>query len=333
MKQSNLLKLGSLILLIFLFSACNNAMNKPVTESLTVEEVKSCNSKHEDFTNIYELIDYQRKKLSIAELSYFTELTYQDVYDLITAQQKNKTKWLEEAEEEWSKSQVQTRNEILSLLKDWKKKYDDYHAMHKITIEPIQYSWETDRFEINTYPTVTIRIKSTCGAIERLHAVIAIENKVIDNMHNILNHYYSMGLGGHNDVKVENFSNEVVLPPMKFGWLGEDFNEDDFKNMTTDQLKEKYKFDYRICSIAFTKEAIAAKKKALPIPNCIEEAWKDFDENITYENTSNQNFEINQISKELLDKEYQPLHEYQAEYLIKKTKALNESAYCFIHKN
>ncbi len=308
----------------FAVSSCKEAIDQSVTEPMTLKEIKETTEQFNDFGDIYDQIYYVMSKMSPAEKAEFTTLTYADYYQFQKEITEKDAKWEDEASKEWQKLHGWKVDYIDSVYYYWKQRREEYHERHKLVIEPIAYS--TVKLAYSDAPAVSIKITSKRGEIGYLHAVFAIENENIDNFDNILNYYHCMGQGGHNDIYVKEPVKEIILEPRTFRVMGDGFRREDFSEMSFDELKAKYRFDYKICGYQLTEDAIAAENRLLPIPEWAERRLKYNDKVRYYDNDNTISFYKNAIEEEL-NETFEGLGKYKQDYKTSKMKGLNPTAY------
>lgn len=304
--------------------SCKEAIKKSVTEQMTLKEINETTKKFNDFGGIYDQIYYTTSNMSPAEKAEFTTLTYADYYQFQKEITEKDAKWDNDASKEWQKLHGWKVDHIDSVYYYWRQRREEYYESHELVIEPIAYS--TVKLAYWDSPAVSIKITSKRGEIGYLHAVFAIENKKIDNFDNILNYYYCIGLGGHNDIYVREPVKEIILEPETFQAMGDGFRHEDFSEMSFDELKAKYRFDYKVCRYELTEDAIAAENKLLPIPEWAEKKLK-YNEGVGYyENDNTISFYKNAIEKEL-NETFEGLEKYKQDYKTSKMKDLNPTAH------
>lgn len=323
--MERLLKLIFVAVICIFTISCEDAINKSVTEPMTLEEIKKTTEQFKDFGDVYDRIFYVISNISPAEKAEFVALTYEDYYQYQKEIKEKKTKWDNDADREWQKLHGWKVAHIDSVYYYWKQRWEEYHESHKLTIEPVAYSVIEGAWQ-NKLPAVSIKITSKRGEIGYLHAVFAIENKSIDNFDNILSYYYAIGMGGHNDIYVKEPVKEITLEPTTFRVLGDGFKSEDFSKMSFDELKAKYKFGYRVCRYELTEDAVAAEKKLLPAPKWAEKKLK-YNEGLKYFDDDNSiAFYKNAIENEL-NETFEGLEKYKQAYKVGKMQSLNLQAY------
>ncbi len=306
--------------------SCENTINRSVTEPMTIEEIKDVAMQFGGFGNVYDQIYYVVSYMSPAKKAEFVTLTYADYYKFQKEITEKDAEWNDIATKEWQKKHGWKVAHIDSVYYYWKQRREDYLENHKLVIEPVAYSIKEDHYYGSKHPVVSIRITSGRGEISHLHAVFAIENKDIDNFDNILNYYYCIGLGGHNDIYVKEPVREITLEPRRFQVMGDYFDSEDFSQMSFDELNSKYKFDYKVCRYELTEKAIAAEKKLLPIPEWAERKL-GYNEGLKYtEDYGMLSFYKNAIEKEL-NETFESLEKYKQSYVAEKRMSVNAMAY------
>lgn len=323
--MERLLKLTYIAVICVSTISCKEAAYQSVTEPMTLEEIKETTEQFNDFGYVYDQIFYVMSDMSPAEKAEFASLTYADYYRYQKEVAEKDAKWDDDATKEWQKLHGWKVAHIDSVYYYWKRRREEYLESHKLTIEPVAYSVIEGPYQ-SKYPAVSIKITSKRGEIGYFHAVFAIENKNIDNFDNILSYYYSIGLGGYNDIYVKEPVKEIILDPRTFRVMGDGFKSEDFSKMSFDELKAKYKFGYKVCRYELTEEAIAAEKKLLPFPKWAEKKL-GYNEGLKFfDNDNSIAFYKNAIENEL-NETFEGLGNYKQAYKVGKMQSLNLQAY------
>lgn len=323
--MKRIIELISAVIICSFMISCGNAINQPVTEPITLEEIKETSEQFKDFGGVYDQIYHVMSNMTPAEKAKFTSLTYAEYYQYQKEITEKEVKWDSDATKEWQKLHGWKVAHIDSIYYYWKRRKEEYLENHKLTIEPIAYSIVEGPYQ-SKHPAVSIKIISKRGEIGYFHAVFAIENKNIDNFDNILNYYYMIGLGGHNDIYVKDPVKEIILEPTTFQVMGDGFKSEDFSKMSFDELNEKYKFDYKVCRYELTEGAIAAEKKLLPIPKWAENKLEYYEDLKYFDNDNSIAFYKNAIENEL-NETFEGLEKYKHAYKVGKMQSINPQAY------
>lgn len=176
-------KLIYLFVIAVFLGSCNNPLNKPIVEPLTVEELRSASKKDTSFIEFYEEIQEIRK-------SFFTEDINQVKYGDISYKQLKKylaydidtvfTKPIfEKAEKDWNLKFDKYKQKLDSLSNYWEKylnenSLDSYVKIEFEQISKDYYSYSNDVKNVN----IAFKLTPLKGTIQQISFSYKIKSKL-----------------------------------------------------------------------------------------------------------------------------------------------------------
>ena len=236
-------------------SSCTDYLNKPITEDLSVEELRAAVKRDTDAVEFYE----EMKKMKIEFLSEeskqvkFGDITYRQIYDYLK-KMGDSTFYMpisEEAQKEWETQYGSYKNKVDSISDYWKKFKKEHSLDHyaKIEFNDIEKDCLSNSYNFG------FKITPLKGKMDMISFYYFVRPKLSD---------------AKEDVSVFNKDgwchcwSPIHSPVVRHTQLS-DTLEEKFKYSNTEEIKKDYTFTFSITGFKYNGKYITNRENDIPI--------------------------------------------------------------------
>lgn len=302
-----------LILCVAFCMGCSNGLNKPIIETLTVDELKINIENDTTFTYFYKDVQRLRSWILKSDLNQakWGNITYKDLRKYI--KKTTDTTYLNKLErtymEEYKQLYPDYSLQVDSIMNYWReyKEHNKLEAYVDIEFAELwkeHYSYSGDVKEVN----IGFRITPLKGTIEQLIFRYDIKSK-ISNSKNI-------------DIFDGNrcLASSPIRSSKVLYWEADYSDEKYLKNMTNSEVKRDYDFLIEIVEVRIDGVNLSEKDDA--IPHYVNMA-------LEYCSPDN-NYYSDDIVKDLIDSSYKSFNDYASPKYEEAFKKINPEVYDLI---
>lgn len=299
-----------LILCVVFFVSCSNGLNKPIIETLTVEELKANIKKDTTFTDFYKDVQELRAWVLESDVNQakWGNITYEDLIDY--RNKLNDTIYIKDItqklEEEYKQLYPNYTSQVDSIMSYWKKYKEDNRLENYVTIEFAElwkeyYSYSGEVRDIN----VGFKITPLKGKIEQLVFKYDIKSKISNTK--------KIGiLDGQRCLASSPISSPKILY-----WEAGYSQEKILKDRTDSEIKRDYDFLIEIVEVRI--DGVNLSEKDDLIPKSVNMALKYCSDGY--------NYYTDDIIKELINSEYKSFYDYSMPRYEESHRTLNPDVY------
>ena len=305
-------KIIFLLSIIFCFS-CSNGLNKPIIETLSVDELKANIKKDTTFTDFYKDVQTLRSWILKSDVNQaqWGNITYNDLKkykkkssDTIFINKLTKT-----FKEEYKQLYPDYSSQVDSIMNYWReyKEQNKLEAYVKIEFAELwkeYYTYSGDVREVN----VGFRITPLKGTIEQLDFRYDITSKISNSK--------TIGLYEGNRCLASSpiHSSKILY------WEADYSDEKYLKNKTNTEIKRDYDFLIEIVEVRIDGENLNEKLEA--IPHSVNMALKFCSEA--------NNYYADDIIKELVDNTYKSFNDFASSKYDEALRKIDPNVYDFL---
>lgn len=300
-----------LFILTTLCSSCTDYLNKPITEPMTVEDLKGAIKQDSAFLFFYASVQKFRKDFFADELNQvkFGELTYRRLYDY--KNKINETSFTEhlydKAQNEWDSKYAVYVSKVDSVAAYWKKyeiekSLSSYVSIEFITLEKEYYSYSYDIRNVN----LGFRLKPLKGTVEQVKFTYEVTSKLDSKVSSYWN--------DDKDICISTspFSSAVVRY-----WKAPYSLEKKIKYENTEDFIRDYDIEIKVIAVRVNGENISEDSKLTP------SSVKDY---LRYKSS----FYEKELIKECIYPDYKSVDDIHYELLDEALKSLDNLCYDFV---
>lgn len=291
-------------LMIVLLASCSNGMNKPIIETLTVEELQSNIKNDTTFTEFYTTVQKIREWVLASDINQATygNITYKRLKNFFEESSDTTfvNKRVKVYQEEYAKLYPDYSQQVDSIVNHWReyqKKYE-LESFVKIEFDKLwkeYYSYSGDVQTVN----VGFKVTPLKGTIDQLVFRYNIKSKISDS-----------GSIGFMEGK-RCLASSPIKTAKTLYWEADYSDEKYLKHMSNSEVKRDYNFNIEIVEIRVQGENI--KEKVDAIPFSVEMAMK-------YNSHDG-------LIKEFINKDYKSMYEYTEPKLKEDIRKLDEEVF------
>ena len=307
----------------FLTVSCKGPLDKPITEKLSLDHLKTSIKEDTLFESTYRYIQNVKDSILKTDIdkAKWSDLTYQQIQDFVKL--SNDTAFLnpliKKFQNEWQSKYGSYKAKVDSISRYWKQ-YKTEHSIQQyvdlqlVKIDKEYYSYGGDIRHVN----LGFRISPLKGKIDQLRFYYRIEAKLNENNENTYGSILDR-LGRKACITTTPFSKPVIRY-----WEVRYSDEKLLKNKTLESFLRDYNIYIEIDEIR--KDGINMSDDDLGIPQAVEFHWK-------YENDDQESLRdlfVGQVVKDILNQEYMGPAEYSLYGIRKSLKAKDSLCYEFM---
>lgn len=300
------------ILATIFLAGCSNGLNKPIVETLTVEELKANIKKDSLFTAFYAEVQEIREWLASSDVNKakWGDVTYSQIQDYMKESYDTiaYNKIIEQSRPEWEQKYGGYQAKADSIVNYWREylKNNSVNSYVKVEFDEINteyYSYSNEIKNIN----LGFRITPLRGHIDQLiftyNLKSKIANKDIDNIYSIFDKKFCL-------------ASKPISRPKTLYWEANYSDKKALKYMSTSEVKRDYDFNIEILEVRINGENLKDDNLGIPesVEMCLEfgNYWKK------------------DVIKEIIDPNYKNLHEITQEKMDEKMKAYDEQVHSLL---
>lgn len=302
-----------LILCVTFGMGCSNGLNKPIIETLSVDELKANMEKDTAFTDFYKEVQRLRSWVLESDVNQakWGNITYNDL-----KKYRNKStdtifikKLAETFKEEYGHLYPDYSSQVDSIMNYWREykeqnKLETYVKIEFAELWKEYYSYSGDVKDVN----VGFRVTPLKGTIEQLIFRYDIKSKISNSK--------TIGLYDGNRC----LASSPIRSSKVLYWEADYSDEKYLKSMTNTEVKRDYDFLIEIVEVRIDGENLSEKIEA--IPHSVNMALKYC--------SSNDNYYADDIIKELIDSTYLSFHDYALPKYDEALRNINPEVYDFL---
>lgn len=301
------------ILCVLLGFGCSNGLNKPIIETLSVDELKANIAKDSAFTDFYKDVQKLRSWVLKSDVNQarWGNITYDDLKEY-----KNKTtdttffnKLTKSFSEEYKQLYPDFSPQVDSIMNYWREykeqnKLETYVKIEFAELWKEYYSYSGDVKEVN----VGFKVTPLKGTIEQLVFRYDIVSKISN----------SKTIGLYDGKRC--LASSPIRSSKILYWEADYSDEKFLKNKTNTEVKRDYDFLIEIVEVRIDGVNLSEKSEA--IPYSVNRALKY--------GSSDYNYYADDIIKELVDSTYKSFSEYASPKYDEAFRKINPEVYDFL---
>jgi hypothetical protein len=259
------------VIIIILFAGCNNPLNKPIVEPLTVEELRSVSKKDTSFIEFYEQIQNFRQSFFDEDINQvkYGDISYKQLQKYIAYRTDSTfTKpIIEKSTADWNEKYGNYEHELDSLKNYWQNYLEENSLMSYVTIEfdhidKDYYSYNNEVKNVN----LALRLTPLKGTIQQISFTYKIKSKLrSDESESIYSSIYDDNRG--SCITTSPFSTSVVRY-----WEVNYTLEKTLKYMSTAEFNRDYNITFEVSKIRVNNNNIS--EDDLLVPSVMEDYLK-----------------------------------------------------------
>ncbi len=201
-------------IITILFAGCNNPLNKPIVEPLTVEELRSVSKKDTSFIEFYEQIQNFRQSFFDEDINQvkYGDISYKQLQKYIAyrADSTFTKPIIEKSTADWNEKYGNYEHELDSLKNYWQNYLEENSLMSYVAIEfdhidKDYYSYNNEVKNVN----LALRLTPLKGTIQQISFTYKIKSKLrSDESESIYSSIYDDNRG--SCITTSPFSTSVV---------------------------------------------------------------------------------------------------------------------------
>ena len=309
-------KILPLILVLFL-TACGSIPNKPITRTLTDEELGKAVQKDSTFARTYEIIQARTilGTLTDPAINKYRALTYKRVHKFVkfAADTAYFNNLLASAEKKWDKKYSRYYNEVDSLSEKWKEHIDSLAPKNYISIEAVGCEREYYSY-IHEVKKVFIKFKLT----------------PLDGPISNINFGYAFGKKGEDNSRFSKYDKSwcretsTITSPSTASWtVNNHVLEQLLKNISFEEFSREYEMFYFVESLNKDGKEISLKELRKEVPPEIRGYW-------IHEDKPNRDVYVKSIVENILQEPYITKENYLLDARIKELKRKDKLVFNFL---
>lgn len=258
-------------IIIILFAGCNNPLNKPIVEPLTVEELRSVSKKDTTFIEFYEQIQDFRQSFFDEDINQvkYGDISYKQLQKYIAYRTDSTfTKpIIEKSTADWNEKYGNYEHELDSLKNYWQNYLEENSLMSYVAIEfdhidKDYYSYNNEVKNVN----LALRLTPLKGTIQQISFTYKIKSKLrSDESESIYSSIYDDNRG--SCITTSPFSTSVVRY-----WEVNYTLEKTLKYMSTAEFNRDYNITFEVSKIRVNNNNIS--EDDLLVPSVMEDYLK-----------------------------------------------------------
>ncbi len=258
-------------IMIILFAGCNNPLNKPIVEPLTVEELRSVSKKDTSFIEFYEQIQNFRQSFFDEDINQvkYGDISYKQLQKYIAYRTDSTfTKpIIEKSTADWNEKYGNYEHELDSLKNYWQNYLEENSLMSYVAIEfdhidKDYYSYNNEVKNVN----LALRLTPLKGTIQQISFTYKIKSKLrSDESESIYSSIYDDNRG--SCITTSPFSTSVVRY-----WEVNYTLEKTLKYLSTAEFNRDYNITFEVSKIRVNNNNIS--EDDLLVPSVMEDYLK-----------------------------------------------------------
>ena len=296
-----------LSLIIILLGSCSNGMNKPIIETMTVEELQANIKNDTTFTEFYTTVQHFREWILASDINQATygDITYKRLKKFFEKGSDTTfvNKRVKVYQEEYAKLYPDYSQQIDSIVNHWREYQIEYELESFVKIE-FEKLWKEYYSYSGDVKTVNVGFKVTPlkGTIDQLVFRYNIKSKITDSG--------SIGLlEGKRCLASSPISKSKTLY-----WEADYSDEKILKQMSDAEVKRDYNFNIEIVEIRVKGENIKEKVDAIPFSVSMAIKYNSYDN----------------LIKEFINKDYQSMYEFTEPKLKEDIRKVDEEVFAMM---
>lgn len=258
-------------IITILFAGCNNPLNKPIVEPLTVEELRSVSKKDTSFIEFYEQIQNFRQSFFDEDINQvkYGDISYKQLQKYIAyrADSTFTKPIIEKSTADWNEKYGNYEHELDSLKNYWQNYLEENSLMSYVAIEfdhidKDYYSYNNEVKNVN----LALRLTPLKGTIQQISFTYKIKSKLrSDESESIYSSIYDDNRG--SCITTSPFSTSVVRY-----WEVNYTLEKTLKYMSTAEFNRDYNITFEVSKIRVNNNNIS--EDDLLVPSVMEDYLK-----------------------------------------------------------
>lgn len=302
-----------LILCVTLGMGCSNGLNKPIIETLSVDELKANMDIDTTFTEFYKDVQKLRSWVLGSDVNQakWGNITYDDLkkYRKKITDTTYIKKLAETFKEEYKNLYPDYSSQVDSIMNYWREykvqnKLEAYVKVEFAELWKEYYSYSGDVKDVN----IGFRVTPLKGTIEQLVFRYDIKSKISNSK--------TIGLYDGNRC----MASSPIRSSKVLYWEADYSDEKYLKNKTNSEIKRDYDFIIELVEVRVDGENLNERLEA--IPYSVNMALK-------YSSPGN-NYYADDIIKALIDSNYQSFNEYASSKYNEAFRKINPEVYDFL---
>ena len=302
-----------LMLCVAFGMGCSNGLNKPIIETLSVDELKANMESDTTFTDFYKDVQRLRSWVLGSDVNQakWGNITYNDLkeYQKKVTDTTFTKKLAETFREEYKHLYPDYSSKVDSIMNYWREykeqnKLETYVKIEFAELWKEYYSYSGDVKDVN----VGFRVIPLKGTIEQLVFRYDIKSKISNSK--------TIGLYDGNRC----LASSPIRSSKVLYWEADYSDEKYLKNMTNTEVKRDYDFIIEIVEVRVDGENLNEKLEA--VPYSVNMALKYC--------SSDNNYYADDIIKALVDSTYKSFNEYASPKYDEAFRKINPEVYDFL---